>query len=81
MKLSRLLLILGLIIIASPAGFAQNKKYVKAYEAYNAGEYNKAIDLFKEAYERITDKKEKTRIIYHVAECYRRTKAYPVWCK
>jgi peptidoglycan-associated lipoprotein len=73
MKLSRLLLLLGLFLFISPSSFSQNKKYVKAYEAYNAGEYYKAIDLFKEAYERITDKKEKSRIIFHVAECYRRT--------
>lgn len=73
MRLSKLLLLLGLLMLAAPHIQAQNKKYLKAYEAYNAGEYYKAIDLFKEAYERITDKKEKTRIIFHVAECYRRT--------
>lgn len=73
MKLSRILLVLGLFMVVAPQIQAQNKKYIKAYEAYNAGEYYKAIDLFKEAYERITDKKEKTRIIYHIAECYRRT--------
>lgn len=73
MKLSRLLLVLGLFLLVAPQVEAQNKKYIKAYEAYNAGEYHKAIDLFKDAYERITDKKEKTRIIFHIAECYRKT--------
>jgi peptidoglycan-associated lipoprotein len=73
MRLSRLLIFLGLIMLIVPQAIAQNKKYVKAYEAYNAAEYTKAIDLFKEAYEVITDKKEKTRIVFNVAECYRHT--------
>jgi peptidoglycan-associated lipoprotein len=73
MRLSSLLILLGFLALSSPQVLAQNKKYIKAYEAYNANEYNKAIDLFKEAYERITDKEEKTKIIFHVAECYRKT--------
>ena len=73
MRLSRILLLIAIFTLSVSGVQAQNKKYVKAYEAYEAGEYYKAIDLFKEAYERITDKKEKTRIIFHVAECYRKT--------
>jgi peptidoglycan-associated lipoprotein len=73
MRLLKLLLVLSLLIYIVPQAQAQNKKFEKAYAAYNAGEYVKAIDLFKEAYDRITDKKEKTKIVYHVADCYRRT--------
>ncbi len=73
MRLLALLFIYSLFLFAAAPVNAQNKAYIKAYEAYNAGEYNKAIDLFKEAYERITDKEEKAKIVFHIAECYRRT--------
>ncbi len=73
MRLSKLIVFVGLFIVALPQIQAQNRKYTKAYEAYNAREYNKAIDLFKNAYEDITDKKAKTEIIFHIAECYRKT--------
>lgn len=59
MRLFALLFIYSFFLLAAAPVNAQNKAYIKAYEAYNAGEYNKAIDLFKEAYERITDKEEK----------------------
>lgn len=49
----------------------QHKRLDKAYATYNAGEYYQAIDIFKDAYQKITDKKEKTKITFHVAECYR----------
>ena len=52
---------------------AQNSKLSKAYEEFEAKEYYKAIDDFKDAYQKITDKEEKAKIIFHVAECYRIT--------
>ncbi len=73
MRLSKLIVFVGFLIVAMPQVQAQNRKYTKAYEAYNAREYNKAIDLFKNAYEDITDKKAKTEIVFHIAECYRKT--------
>ncbi len=63
----------SLILLFSANILAQNKKYVQAYQTYNAGEYFKSIDLFKEAYESITDKEEKAKIVFHIAECYRKT--------
>ena len=50
---------------------AQNKRTQKAYETFNSGEYYDAIDLFKDAYQKITDKKEKLEIAFHIGECYR----------
>ncbi len=52
---------------------AQSKKSAKAYETYDAGEYYRAIDEFKEAYQKTTDKKEKLNIAFFIAECFRKT--------
>jgi len=52
--------------------FAQNKRLQRAYETYEAGEYYEAIDIFKDAYQKITDKKEKEKITFFIAECYRK---------
>jgi peptidoglycan-associated lipoprotein len=73
MKIRRLLLILGLISGIGLVVSGQNRKAVKAYETFDAGEYYMAIDEFKRAYQQITDKKEKLHIAFHIAECYRLT--------
>lgn len=52
---------------------AQSKKSFKAYETFASGEFYKAIDEFKEAYQKTTDKKEKLDIAFHIAESYRKT--------
>jgi peptidoglycan-associated lipoprotein len=51
----------------------QSKTLEKAYKTYDAGEYYKAIDFFKEGYGRITDKKEKSKIVFYIAECFRKS--------
>lgn len=48
-------------------------KVQKAYLTYEAGEYLEAIDLLKDAYNRVNDKVEKTEIVFKIAECYRKT--------
>lgn len=73
MKINRIPAVLLLILCMSMSVTAQTKKYEQAYKTFNAGEYFKATDLFKEAYESITDKDEKTKIIFNIAECYRLT--------
>lgn len=64
----------GLLLIPAE-GSAQRKKDQsgKAREAYNAGEYMLAIDLFKDAYNKVSDKELKNEIIFLIAECYRIT--------
>ncbi len=52
---------------------AQKKRTEKANEAYNAGEYYEAIDLYKDAYSVIQDKVERNRVVFMIAECYRKT--------
>lgn len=65
-------LTLFLVIVAGHVNAQSNKRLDRAYEKYNAGEYYEAIDVFKDAYQKITDKKEKVRITFHVGECYRK---------
>jgi len=72
MRIYKILAALSLSIILCPLTQAQNKKFDRAYKTYNTGEYFKAIDYFKEAYEQITDKNEKVKIIFHIGECYRK---------
>lgn len=73
MKIRRLLLVSGLLLSISLIVCGQNRKAVKAYETFDAGEYYLAIDEFKRAYQQITDKKEKLHIAFYIAECYRIT--------
>ncbi len=68
-------LIAGLMILTPSEGQAQRKKdqTAKAREAYAAGEYTLAIDLFKDAYNKVSDKEVKKELIFLIAECYRIT--------
>ncbi len=72
MGLLRLYVLSIVILMGSTSLMSQNKRLVRAYETYEAGEYYKAIDVFKDAYQRITDKNEKTKIVFYIAECYRK---------
>ena len=66
------LLFLGLILISTPAD-AQSKKDkdYRANMAFSAGEYAKAIDLYKTAFNKIKEKNKKNEIVFKIAECYR----------
>ncbi len=72
MRIPTIVIAFGLIFLISNELHSQNKRLQRAYETYNAGEYYQAIDIFKDAYQKITDKKEKVRITFHIAECYRK---------
>jgi peptidoglycan-associated lipoprotein len=71
MRIPTVLLSIVLLFLISSEIYSQNKRLQRAYETYEAGEYYQAIDIFKDAYQKITDKKEKARITFHIAECYR----------
>jgi peptidoglycan-associated lipoprotein len=73
MKFLRNLLLCTAILSFSAWISAQNKKAAKAYETFEAGEFYTAIDEFKDAYQKTTDKKEKLHMAYNIAECYRKT--------
>lgn len=72
MRIPTILAALGIIFFNSVQVDAQNKRLQRAYETYEAGEYYQAIDIFKDAYQKITDKKEKVRITFYIGECYRK---------
>jgi peptidoglycan-associated lipoprotein len=67
-----ILIILAQFISFVPAQ-AQNKKDkdYKANMAFNAGEYAKAVDMYKTAFNKIKDKNRQNEVIFKIAECYR----------
>jgi len=66
----RTVLMLFIIIIPLTV-YPQKRKAQRAYDAWDAGEYFEAIDLFKDAYSKTRDRNEKSEYIFMVAECYR----------
>ncbi|MBN1950134.1 MAG: OmpA family protein [Bacteroidales bacterium] len=84
MRISTILAALGFLFLTTVQLDAQNKRLQRAYDTYTAGEYYAAIDIFKDAYQKITDKKEKNRITFFIGECYRKIndpKQAAVWYK
>jgi len=75
--LTYVLLISAFLFLDTNLASAQNKKASKAYSTFDAGEYYAAIDQFKEAYQKTTDKKEKLHMAFYIAECYRLTDNAP----
>jgi peptidoglycan-associated lipoprotein len=73
MKMIRYLFILLMAVLASNPLSAQGKKAAKANATFEAGEYYAAIDQYKDAYQKTSDKKDKLNIAFRIAECYRLT--------
>jgi len=74
MRYLHFLLLALLLVSLSDQALAQRRdQTAKARAAYAAGEYMVAIDLFKEAYNKVSDKQIKNEIIFLIAECYRIT--------
>lgn len=68
---SKFLLLLFLAVMLCFSNLlAQKRKVEKADEAFYAGEYFDAVDLYKDAYSRIHDRTERTRIAFQIGECY-----------
>jgi peptidoglycan-associated lipoprotein len=67
--------IIKFVIILLPAVFIsfsiKAQALRKANATYEAGEYQKAIELFKDAYEKLEDKAKKTEVIFKISDCYR----------
>ncbi len=77
MKSLTYIFIFFLLAVQAGSVSGQNKRSAKAYTTYDAGEYYAAIDQFKEAYQKTSDKKEKLNMAFHIAECYRKTDNAP----
>ncbi len=69
----KFLLIVALGLLSFSESYSQNKKDkdYKAEMTFKAGEYYKAIDLYKSAYNKIKDRDRKNEIVFKIAECYR----------
>jgi len=67
------LIILGLLFSTQALDAQKKEKDSRATLAYEAGEYFAAIDLYKKAYSKVSEKEKKAEIIYKIAECYRIT--------
>ena len=63
--------IVFLLFLSSFSLYAQKGKEARGNEAYEAGEYFKAINLYKDAYQNMTDKERKKEILFRIANCYR----------
>jgi len=50
---------------------AQKGKEIKGNEAYEAGEYYKAIEIYKDAYQNMPDKERRNEVLFRIANCYR----------
>lgn len=67
-----------------PKTYAQSKDTKKADEIFHYCHYFDAIDFYKNALDKETDKKEKPKIMFKVAQCYRLmhdTKNAEIWYK
>ena len=64
------LALMAALLYSSPADAQKKQKDSRAQAAFEAGEYFEAIDLYKNAYNKV-DKEKKTAIFYKIGECYR----------
>ncbi len=88
MRYPQLGLILILLVISLPTfSYAQTatdgeekdpvkKEVKKANEAYEAEQYNLAIELLKDAYSEVRGRQPKAEILFKTAECYRNINEY-----
>ncbi|MBN1158934.1 MAG: OmpA family protein [Bacteroidales bacterium] len=73
MRILQYLLVLTVSLSISTGLCAQNKRGIRAYETFDAGEYFVAIDQLKDAYQRTADRDEKLHFAFYIAESYRIT--------
>jgi len=76
MKIYRLLFasIAFFLVICSQEGYSQRNYGSEADMAFETEQYSVAIDLYKQAYNKVKrNKAEKARILFRLAECYRMT--------
>jgi peptidoglycan-associated lipoprotein len=65
------LIMVTTLVTASLVEGQKKQKDSKAQAAYDAGEYFKAIDLYKNVVNKVNDKTQKTAILFNIGECYR----------
>ncbi len=65
------LALMAILLFSLPAEAQKKQKDSRAQAAYDAGEYFEAIDLYKNAYNKVKDKNQKIAILFKIGECYR----------
>jgi len=59
------------VLFSSSVEGQKKQKDARAQAAFEAGEYFEAIDLYKNAYNKVNDKAQKTAVLFRIGECYR----------
>jgi len=59
------------LLASNPAEGQKKQKDSRAQASFDAGEYFEAIDLYKNAVNKVSDKTQKTAILFKIGECYR----------
>jgi len=65
------LVIMAALLVTNPAECQKKQKDSRAQAAFEAGEYFESIDLYKNAVNKVSDKAQKTAILFKIGECYR----------
>lgn len=65
------LVILTALLAVNPLEGQKKQKDSRAQAAFDAGEYFEAIDLYKNAVNKVNDRTQKTAILFRIGECYR----------
>ncbi len=65
------LVIMAILLTGNPVEGQKKQKDSRAQASFDAGEYFEAIDLFKNAVNKVNDNTQKTAILFKIGECYR----------
>ena len=65
------LVIMATLLLSNPVEGQKKQKDSRAQAAFDAGEYFEAIDLYKNAVNKVSDRTQKTAILFKIGECYR----------
>lgn len=65
------LLLVAVFLAINPLEGQKKQKDSRAQAAFDAGEYFEAIDLYKNAVNKVSDRTQKTAILFRIGECYR----------
>ena len=72
-RLLSFIIIISFFFFSNPLEGQKKQKDSKANAAFEAGEYYNAIDLYKNAFNRVSDYEKKAEIYFKIGECYRIT--------
>lgn len=84
MNLRFLSFIVLLCLLTTESILGQSKRLERANAAFETGEYFLAVDLYKDAYNAVSDRDLRSEIIFKIGECYRKindSRQAEVWYK